>query len=105
MTSESLASQSATSKPGNKVFEQRAASAASAFHTNLLGFRSLLSQLGREKGLANYDRDDQIQTLLKNIVNTNKNFLSSVDVIVKNLPILGPVVGPSECPRPVFLAR
>jgi hypothetical protein len=54
--------------------------------------------MGREKGLANYNRDDQLQTLLKNLVNTNKDFLSSLHKTVEQVPALGPVLGPSKLP-------
>lgn len=42
--------------------------------------------------------------MLKNVVNSNKNFLDSVDVAVKNIPTLGPVLGPSEPPTAMRLS-
>ena len=56
---------------------------------------SLLAQLGDQKGLANYDRTDGLETLLKNLVNLNKDTLSYVDILVSNLPVLGPELGQS----------
>ena len=67
------------------------------FHTNLLGFQTVLAQLGADKGLANYDRTDALETLLKRIVNANKDALSATDVLICNIPLLGPILGPSKC--------
>jgi hypothetical protein len=47
-----------------------------------------------DKGLANYDSTNDLETLLKNVVNLNKNVLSATDVALGNLPVLGPVLGP-----------
>jgi hypothetical protein len=103
LRAESLAVKSASTSAGDKAYQQQAAATATSFHTNLLGFRTLLDQLGREKGLANYDRSDGMQTALKNLVNTNKNLLSSIDIMIENVPELGPVLGPSEsCPPFLF---
>ena len=66
-----------------------------AFRENLNGFQDILAQLGADKGLANYDRSDQIETLLKNVVNANKYLLKDVDVMVDQLPAVGGTLGPS----------
>lgn len=57
---------------------------------------SLLAQLGADKGLANYDKNDDLETLLKDTVNANKNALSATTAIVYNIPTIGPVLGPSK---------
>jgi hypothetical protein len=63
--------------------------------------QGLLGDLGRDKGLANYDRNNDLETLLKDIVNLNKDTLSSVTLIVYGIPLLGTILGPSECvPNP-----
>lgn len=67
------------------------------FHTNLLGFQTVLAEFGADKGLANYDRTNDLETLLKNLVNLNKNALSAIDILVYNIPLLGPILGPSKC--------
>lgn len=61
--------------------------------------QGILGDLGRDKGLANYDRDNDLETLLKDIVNLNKDTLSSVTDIVYEVPLLGPILGPSKCPQ------
>ena len=58
--------------------------------------QGILGDLGRDKGLANYDRNNDLETLLKDIVNLNKDTLSGVTEIVYEIPILGPILGPSE---------
>lgn len=64
----------------------------------MLGFQTALAQ--SDKGLANYDDTNDLETLLKNTVDLNKNVLNAVDTAVYNLPILGPILGPSafQCP-------
>ena len=61
--------------------------------------QGLLGDLGRDKGLANYDRNNDLETLLKDIVNLLKDTLSAVTDIVYEIPILGPILGPSKCPH------
>jgi hypothetical protein len=57
---------------------------------------TILQQLGADKGLLNADRTDELETLLKEVVNVNKDTLSYITTIVYNLPILGPTLGPSK---------
>lgn len=102
---ESLAAQSSSvpdSSSGD--FHQQAATELTSFHSNILGLQDILSQLGADKGLANYDRTDDLETLLKNTVNLNKSALSSVDTIVYNLPLVGKTLGPSKCPYAALYA-
>lgn len=67
-----------------------------AYQDNLLGFQTLLAQLGADKGLANYDRANDLETLLKNFVNLNKDTLKSISDLVFAIPDLGPILGPSK---------
>ena len=69
------------------------------FRDNMGRTQGLLGDLGRDKGLANYNRNDRLQTLLKDLVNLNKDTLSAVAKIVYEIPLLGPVLGPSECAK------
>lgn len=85
---------SKSSSPNDVNYSKECVTQAQGFHTSLLGFRTLLDQLGREKGLANYNRDDQLQTVLKNVVNANKDLLKSIDQAIEKVPALGPVLGP-----------
>jgi len=68
------------------------------FRNNMDRAQGILGDLGRDKGLANYDRNNDLETLLKDIINLNKDTLSAVTEIVYEIPILGPLLGPSECP-------
>jgi hypothetical protein len=56
----------------------------------------LLAQLGSNKGLENYDSTNDLETLLKNTVNLNKDALNTIADIVANIPVLGPLLGPSK---------
>ena len=108
----SLATNSANVKDDDLDFQRDFASQLSGFSTNMLGFQTALAQAGSDKGLANYDRTNSLETLLKDTVNLNKNALTAVDVVVYNIPVLGPILGPSasQCPlwprelKPPFIA-
>ena len=64
----------------------------------MLGIEAILKELGADNGLANYDRTNDLETLLKNIVNVNKDTLQLHPTTISyNLPIVGPTLGPSEC--------
>ncbi|KAI0365244.1 hypothetical protein BV20DRAFT_973430 [Pilatotrama ljubarskyi] len=75
-------------------FNQQAVSEVAAYQDGLLGFQALLAQLAADKGLANYDRTDELETLLKNLVNLTKNTLKAIDILVYNIPVFGPELGP-----------
>lgn len=70
-----------------------------AYQADYSGYLDILRSLAADKGLLNFSPDDPVQVILKNIVNENKNALSATYILVKNLPVLGPILGPSECPR------
>ncbi|EIW86703.1 hypothetical protein CONPUDRAFT_78969 [Coniophora puteana RWD-64-598 SS2] len=89
-----LAAQSTSVQPGDQTFQQQASTQLTGFHENLLGLQGLLDQLGADRGLANEDPANDVETLLKNVVNLNKDVLSSTQTLVSNLPILGPILGP-----------
>ena len=76
-------------------FNAQSASELNAFHTDLLGFQGLLSDMGQDKGLANYDSSNSLETLLKDMVNSVKYMLNDVDDLVYQLPGVGPTLGPS----------
>ncbi|KAJ3575626.1 hypothetical protein NP233_g972 [Leucocoprinus birnbaumii] len=64
------------------------------YQSNLLCIRTNLDSLGREKGLAYYDHDSELETLIKNVINVHKDTLSYLDELVYRIPGVGPVVGP-----------
>ncbi|RXW22948.1 hypothetical protein EST38_g2916 [Candolleomyces aberdarensis] len=89
-----LAAQSATVDEQDLDFQQSAASELTGFDTSILGIKNILHELGSDKGLKNYDRTNDLETLLKNLINFHKETFHSVDVLVYNIPILGPILGP-----------
>lgn len=91
-----MASQSASQSPDDASYHQNAASKFSSFQQNAQGFDGILGQLAADKGLANYDKNDQLETVLKEFVNANKDALSAVNTMIQNDPTLGPILGPSE---------
>lgn len=93
-STDQLSQEPASSRSAN--FEQQSANEVSAFHTNLLGFQNTLAELGADKGLANYNRDDEIETLMKDAINANKYLLNDIDRMVYDIPGLGPTLGPSK---------
>ena len=94
----SFAAQASTLNGDDPVFQQSAAAELAGFDSSLFGIKTILDQLGAEKGLMNYDRTNDLETLLKNVINLNKDTLSAVDDLVYKLPVLGPILGPSEFP-------
>ena len=77
------------------VLQQNAASQLALFHDTIQAIRSLFTQLAADKGLQNYDRTNELETMLKNVINANKNALTAVDNMIYNIPTLGPILGPS----------
>ncbi|KII94355.1 hypothetical protein PLICRDRAFT_695354 [Plicaturopsis crispa FD-325 SS-3] len=90
-----LASQSANVGGDDKDFQQKAATEMTGFQTNFLGFQNLLGTVSSgDKGLANYDRSDLLETQIKGLINANKDVLSATTALVYNIPVLGPILGP-----------
>lgn len=92
---ENYAAQASNSKD-DKAYQQQCATELSSFHTGLAGAQSTLRDLGRDRGLANYDRNNDLETSLKHLINLNKDTLKAVDEIVYQIPGLGPILGPSS---------
>lgn len=80
----------------NENFIQDCTQQITSLHNALQGTNSLLSGLARDKGLANYDKSDQFQTALKDLINSVKTFLSALDRLVYQFPFVGPILGPSK---------
>jgi ferritin-like protein len=94
---ENLAARSAHANQNDHEFQQNCVTQLTEFNTNVLGFQSVLGELSSGKGLAFYDHTNDLEKLLKNLVNANKSALDAVSKIVNDLPILGPILGPSKC--------
>lgn len=96
-----LAARSASVDDDDFDFQRDCVAALTGFNTNMDGFRTALVDTASsasgtsDKGLANYDRTNDLETLLKNLANLTKNVLSSIDALVYNLPVVGPILGPS----------
>jgi len=74
---------------------QEAASQLAILHSSLQAVNNLLYPMDAMKGLANYDKSNQLETTFKNIVNANKDGLTAVYDIINNDPTLGPLLGPT----------
>ena len=55
---------------------------------------SAFGKFGEKKGLANYNKNSALQTLLKDIVDSQKYVLNDINYIVYKIPGLGPILGP-----------
>lgn len=75
-------------------FEETLTNGLRLYHSNLLCISSKLDYFGREKGLEYYDRNSDIETLIKELVNVHKDTLSYLSDLVDRIPGIGPVVGP-----------
>ncbi|KAJ7103520.1 hypothetical protein B0H15DRAFT_217330 [Mycena belliarum] len=89
-----LAAEARSGHPGDVEFQQQCTSALSSYRTNFASLQSNLFEITSDKGLAYYDHLDDVETLLKNVVNFHKNVLSDVTALIYQLPILGPILGP-----------
>ncbi|KAJ6610898.1 hypothetical protein B0H10DRAFT_2224603 [Mycena sp. CBHHK59/15] len=89
-----LAAESAYARSDDLEFQGRCTTVLTSYQTNIVGVQDILAELGADKGLANFDRTDDIEVYLKAIVNVNKDILSCVSILVDNLPVLGPILGP-----------
>ena len=49
---------------------------------------------GTDEGKANYVRTNQVEVILKEVVDSIKYTLDDVNLLVYTLPTLGPVLGP-----------
>ncbi|KAI0335277.1 hypothetical protein GY45DRAFT_1317208 [Cubamyces sp. BRFM 1775] len=79
---------------GDTDFNQRVLTEATGFQTSLSGIQSILAELAADKGLANYDQSDALETTLKDMINTVKYTLRDIDNLVYQIPTLGPTLGP-----------
>ncbi|KAA1468243.1 hypothetical protein DENSPDRAFT_877951 [Dentipellis sp. KUC8613] len=91
---QTYASQPSGGGNAESTYGQQCSSELQAYKTNMLGFQSVFAQLGADKGLANYDKTDDLETLLKNTVNLNKDTLKSVNEMIDAIPTIGPLLGP-----------
>jgi len=83
-----------SSSGSNSNYQQQTVSTLSEYSTNVQSFQGILATLAADKGLANYDKSDQLETLLKNFVNSGKYTLSDISNMVNADPTLGPLIGP-----------
>lgn len=91
-------------KTNDPEFRKNCEEQLNAFHTNVLAQQTALAALGAEKksggkGLDNFDRTNDIEKLIKDTIDLHKKSLDAIYVLVSNLPILGPILGPSKLPR------
>ena len=56
-----------------------------------------LQEMAPDKGLANYDKNSELETALKDLVNASKDLLYSTYELVDGLPVVGPILGPGKC--------
>ena len=93
-----MAEQSSKQAAFNRAYQQNVAAESSNFYSSAQSFNLLLEELAADKGLAVYDPSDPLEVILKDFIDANKDFLTSVDVIVANMPVIGPLLGPGGPP-------
>lgn len=79
---------------GSPGFEDTLVNGLRLYHSNLLCISSKLDYFGRSKGLDYYDRNSDIETLIKELINVHKDTLSYLSDLVDRIPGIGPVIGP-----------
>lgn len=91
-----MASESASERAANSGYNQQYGNELSSFSTNFRDFQSVLAELAADKGLANYDKNDELETLLKDTINAVKYILGDTYELVEGIPGIGPLIGPSK---------
>ena len=81
---------SATASKNKRDDSSQALAALWDFLLDLLGLKALLEQMGADRGLANYDGTNHLETLLKENVNCIKDILTQIYQLFANIPIIGP---------------
>ncbi len=74
--------------------QQQTVVVAGEITDTLRAFKNILGD--QQKGLANFDPNDPLEVILKNLINATKDALEAVDILVYRIPILGPILGPSK---------
>lgn len=101
---EDLAASSAYVDDDDYDFQKQYVTSLTGFNDNISSFQTALADAAAsDKGLANYDRQNNVETLLKKVVNANKDVLSATTTVVYNVPTIGPMLGPSKSSRLYFL--
>lgn len=86
----------ASKSVNDQEFQQQNLDALNDFQGGLLEFQGLFGKIITDKGLANYDNRDKLETMLKNTINATKNTLSATSILMYQLPLLGPLLGPGK---------
>ncbi|KAH9944388.1 uncharacterized protein BXZ73DRAFT_73914 [Epithele typhae] len=73
------------------IFRDNAVASISSFQTGLLSLQSLIET---DKGLGFYDKNNELETAIKDLVNSLKDTLKYIDELVGNIPILGSTLEP-----------
>lgn len=98
---ERLAARSASVDDNDTAFQRDCVAALTGFNTNMDNFKTALVDVTSasgpsDKGLANYDNTNDLETLLKEAINLHKDVLKATYQLIKALPIVGPILAPSR---------
>ncbi|KAJ7092740.1 hypothetical protein C8R44DRAFT_750239 [Mycena epipterygia] len=93
-TMKALRAQASSVQPGDREFQQKCATALTSYKTTFARYQSALEDLSTGAGLTCYDRADDVETLIKAIINYHKEILACTTDLVNALPLLGPILGP-----------
>lgn len=75
-------------------FCQQVVTEVTAYQNSLLDFQNFLGE--SDKGLGYLDPSNELEVSIKELVNSVKDSLKWIDVLVYNIPGLGSTLGPSE---------
>ncbi|KAJ7630953.1 hypothetical protein FB45DRAFT_917049 [Roridomyces roridus] len=79
----------------DEAFQQACADGLTEYYGSFQAFQKGFNELvTTDKGLSNLNKGDQLEELIKTVVNANKDALTAVTVIVDNVPIVGPILAP-----------
>ncbi|KAK7058952.1 hypothetical protein VNI00_001576 [Paramarasmius palmivorus] len=74
-------------------FEQRCSSSLPNFQNVLEDIDTGLKPMAARAGLANYDNSDELETLLKHIIDLTKSSLHDIWWLTTEIPLVGPMLG------------
>ena len=81
----------ASTEGSDPQFCQEVVGAVSSYKTDLLGFQTFLGET--DKGLGNYDPSNELETAIKEMVNSVKESLKWIDALAYSIPGVGPELG------------
>jgi len=93
---DNFASKAHTANDNDEGFQSGCTDQLTSFYGILQGIHNNLGGLNSEKGEAAYDRSNDLETMIRGLVNDNKNLLSDTDNLVEGNFLLAVLLEPCK---------